>query len=146
MKYRDFIVVAKGGHETMSVKAPRPVTLDYARKVAYHWAEVVDCEDEETETLVYRRMRHDECAFVCPAVDGMVIDPRKDIPCRSYMSLNLLRMGVLASIERGENTLEKKMAHDPHTRQLSDLYRQAWERLENEGYIVKTADGGYKFN
>lgn len=145
MKYREFIVVAKGGHETVMAKAPRAVTLDYARKVAYHWAEAVDHEDEETETLVYRRMRPEECAYVYPwsrgnetyrrEYDGQLV--------RCYLPY----MEVLGGIERGLNTPRKLgESYNGGMREYA-LYCNIFHELRDNGFITyDRKEQVYKFN
>ena len=39
MKSRNFVLTLKDGTQK-EVKAPNAVTLEYARKLAYHWAKV----------------------------------------------------------------------------------------------------------
>ena len=141
--YREFIVVRKGGHEVTAAKAPKAVTLDYARKVGYHWAKVLDYEDEETEEPIYRRMRQDELAFIMPWERGR--EAYRDPVNGRLVCCYLPVMDVLGAIERGETTLDAMCKHDPYMRERRDFFAGICEGLVRDGYIVNT-ENGYKFN
>ena len=50
MKSRNFVLTLKDGTQK-EVKAPHEVTLEYARKLAYHWAKVDKSEVIKIEIL-----------------------------------------------------------------------------------------------
>jgi len=152
MTHREFIVVAKGGHETLLVRAPRPVTLAYARKNAWRWTKVVDedsLEEDEYDGYLcdYRPMREEECVFVYPWDRGREVYLREHDNQRVCCYLPV--MDVLSGIATGDNTPMKVANSFDTAWHEYELYARIFAQLRNEGYIsfdYNEPKNGYHFN